>query len=245
MFPLTCQQLLQRLHAKAAILFIQHRNGADFPTLGPPVANNQDNDCLSIFSGQTRGLTSKIHPQRYSGMTEPPSADVSSTSSGASSIRDQSTPGGTTSQSSGSYGSVGMGMPDVQPSVMEYISLFPTASAFSDAATPEIDVYAQLDKLSEAFDISLATGGPETSYSNSERLWSGPTTIQDPTGLNQPSASADFLDGDALQQFYAETVANGVSATNNIDEQGVPMNIGSTSGIDEDWAMFLKESGLV
>ncbi|KZP18634.1 hypothetical protein FIBSPDRAFT_920393 [Athelia psychrophila] len=209
----TGMDILHRLQEKALFVFAQHHSGAGLPTEILPISQGQDDnaDELAIFSGQTRGMIGTLLSQRAPGFidqvvaggslsSEPPVSFTDSTST-----RSQSAEGSSPSSANHEL----MGMSDVHPSFLDFITNLP-----GGATAPILTV-------NEASAVNLLPDEGQYQASSTDSQW----TSTDP-----------------LRQLYSETLATDTWGLNNISEPNPALQSGSV--IDEDWVMFLKESGL-
>ncbi|KZP04069.1 hypothetical protein FIBSPDRAFT_923431 [Athelia psychrophila] len=223
----TGMDILHRVQDKALLLFAQHRNGAEPPTESLRISPEQDGnaDELAIFSGQNRRLISRMLSQKVplAAHDAPVAANLSSdppvTFHSPPSVSSQS------SQSSANLGM--MEMPDVHPSLMEYISSVPQAGTVPGFMNHE----ASTNSFYASHDQPLPTRTP-TDLPSEKAPYPAPSTA-----FPHDSTSVDHL-----RQLYAETLATHAWDLDNIGEPGAALN--NANGIDEDWVMFLKESGL-
>ncbi|KZP02176.1 hypothetical protein FIBSPDRAFT_1056026 [Athelia psychrophila] len=215
--------ILHRLQDKALLMFAQHRGGAGLPTETSQILPAQDGDNadeLAIFSGQNRGSISRTLSQ-----TSPVATDQAAVGRHLSPEPPLSFHGSssTTSQSSRSSSNIGrMEISDIHPSLMEGIS-------------------------------SVPQGGIVPGFMNHEASYPFPASLGQSLSADLPSEQVQHQDlsanfpyhstsVDHWQQLYAETLAPDTWGTADIGQQGTASH--SANGIDEDWVMFLKESGL-
>ncbi|KZP04071.1 hypothetical protein FIBSPDRAFT_428414 [Athelia psychrophila] len=223
--------ILHRLQDKALLLFAQHRNGAGPPTESLRISPEQDGnaDELAIFSGQNRSLISRMPSQK-----SPSAADETPVATYLSSdptVTFHSPPSASSqpSRSSANFGM--MEMPDIHPSLMEYMSGVP------QAGTGSMNHKTSTNSFPASRDQPLPIGVPNSSHfmpASEFPPFQMPADLT-PEEFPYRDFSAAFLDSTSVdpQQPYAETLA-----TDPWDA------LSSANGIDDDWVMFLKESGL-
>ncbi|KAF7981381.1 hypothetical protein HWV62_33865 [Athelia sp. TMB] len=222
----TGMDILHRLQEKASKLFGQQHGGAELPDQSSSIIGsmNQVTDELAIFSGQTRGLLGKspgVMTQmstRTSLLPEPMATpDASARALGD----DQSTP--TVLRS------------DIEPSLMEHVALLPSG------ISAEIDWNA----ISEALSQPLATA--EVPIFDSDTSAQDCSSFETSThlSLERDGSFANFFNisasVDPLQRLYTEALEANMWGPGDVEGSA----INSSSKVDEDWAMFMKESGFV
>ncbi|KZP18636.1 hypothetical protein FIBSPDRAFT_1046131 [Athelia psychrophila] len=207
----TGMDILRRLQEKGTFILAQHRGGTNSPTATLPIPHGKDDnaDEFVIFSGQTRGPIGTLLPQRSLSFTDKASGTSSSPElpavsfTGSTSTHSQSTEGSSPSSANHQL----MGMSDVHPSLLEFMSGFPGG---------------------ETVPILTANQASAASLPPDEGQYQASLT-------DSPSPYP-------LWQLYSETLATDTWGMNNDSEPGTESHGGC--GIDEDWVMFLKESGL-
>ncbi|KZP23890.1 hypothetical protein FIBSPDRAFT_1042717 [Athelia psychrophila] len=234
--------ILHRLQDKALLMFAQHRGGAGSPTETLQILPGQDGgnpDDLEVFSGQTRGSISRALLQKSLAAIDQAAVGRHLSSKPPLSFHASSS---ATSQSQSS--NLGP-MDDIHPSLMECISSFPQAGTVAGFTNREA-----LNPFPASLGQPLPTGIPEPSHLGSNT--SDFSSFQPPADLPpqqfqyHQASSTDFpydsTSVDYWQQLYAETLATDTRDMPDIGQQGTASH--SANGIDEDWVMFLKESGL-
>lgn len=187
-------------------MFAEHRNGAGPPMESLRISPKQEDDAdeLAIFSGQNRGLISRMPP-----VTPPSASSQRSQLSRSSANREM------------------LEMPDVHPSLMEYIYSVPQAGTVNHEASNYF--FASCDQPLPTGVPNLSHFMPISSFEMSADLPSEEVPHQVfSTAFPHNSTSVDHL-----QQLYAETLAT--------DTQGA---LNSANGMNDDWMMFLKDSGI-
>ncbi|KAF7975557.1 hypothetical protein HWV62_9243 [Athelia sp. TMB] len=236
--------ILHRLQKKATTLMAQYHNGIELPVAPSQIMQTQDNDVddLAIFSGQAGDLFSRIISQR----SHSHQAEVA----GGLSPELPVTPAasdGLASQSPDSGYQDPMAMPDVHPSLLEYISLHAATKPSGYSGNTDTDLLG----LSETFDPITVKMTSEASQFSLDPSTPGFSSFhaplesslelgqsQNPSG-NLSQASTFF---DPFKQISAETFATDSWDMGGISGLGVTS---SDSRGDEDWMLFMKESGLV
>ncbi|KAF7301357.1 Zn(2)-C6 fungal-type domain-containing protein [Mycena indigotica] len=204
--------ILCKLREKAYQVYSQFRSGNPTP---PPNGfgrglHDYGEDELALFGGQTRVLVSRLISKRHKKDDQPTTPSISGTNSNASS------PGSSGSSASDS-------MPDVHPSLVDYLSLFPPSqqpTELPNLAQPELPLPPML---------------PPPVYASNEAQ-------VDP-------ATFEFYGYD--QTYYG--TAMGIPATQSApyfpnvepapkDMSDLGLLLSGDSGIDEQWKSFMKKS---
>ena len=221
------------MQEKASKLFGQQRGGAELPNPSSSVIDslNQVTDELAIFSGQTRGLLGK--------KTSPGAMAQMSTRTSLS-PEPLVIPDVPTGAQGDDPSTQTMLRSDIDPSLMEYLALLP-----SDASAPVISAETDWNVFSEALSQPLATA--EVSPFCSDMAVHDYSSFGTSTSLSleRDGSLANFFNTpasvDPLQRLYTEALEANMWGLGDVE--GSAMNSGS--GVDEDWAMFMKESGLI
>lgn len=228
------QDILHRLREKASILFALHGNGAKFPAV-IPVMHDQgqdiDIDAFAIFGGQARG---PIAQRSATGVTDksdasyqPPASTTVSSSIAGPSVEATSRSSHSNMWAHGAYPLL-------------------TEEQFLSGST----VFRDLDGFSE----QAATAVSEPLSSRPEVPQLDFSSFQIPGGLTSEQiqsqdSSAEVLYNstsiDPCQQLYADTLGTDTWGIDNTEPGQLGSAIGAGSGDDDDWMVFMKESGLV
>lgn len=232
---------MHRLQQRASNLFNQHCSGTECPTSLSIIDNlDPDLDELAIFGGQTRSLVGK---QRSPNTTVQSSSHANP--SAASLAFFNKSPG---RASDGDPATQTILQPDVHSSLTEHMpSLSPGINASFSTAKRDCGAIHELPGLfverndirNSPFNSDMIA--PSSSFSL-ENLTSWSVDRDTSLGL-----SRDFISTspsvDPLQKLYAETLEVNMWGLGVVDEDGSAMK--NTSDVDEDWAKFMKDSGLV
>ena len=234
------QKMLCNLKEKASSFFKQQSGDAESNTLPSQPDNTQhhETDELALFSGQTLS----INGQRISPMVidqtlastnlSPIPSVFSASSTSTAQSQFQTLPPDNHHQATNVL--------DVHPSLMQHIS------RFSQYAPAPIDPNTHSQSLGLGARV-------ETSHPTSSMALSGFSSSQIPAGTSPDqeatqSTLKDFLydsSVDPFEHLYAETMAG----DDGIEWQGMSTNFNVADGADaelgEDWATFMKQSGLV
>lgn len=166
------------------------------------------------------------------------------TSPGTSGSASTGTPPPETPSNPSSYGGLDpTGMSDVHPAVKEYISRFsPSATT---ATTPRVDSYTHSKMFIGPFVSSFAADVP----SGAEPSMGGLPAFQESSKLplEQNFTQPGALNDGSLQQLYAGTFVDGMSTSYGVNEHVVSTTTGNggAGAINDDWMVFLQESGLL
>ncbi|KAJ7068172.1 fungal-specific transcription factor domain-containing protein [Mycena amicta] len=203
--------ILCKLREKAYQVYSQFRSGNPTP---PPTGfgrglSDYGEDELALFGGQTRVLVSKLISRK----SKRDDKDQSSTPTmSGSTVSSESSP-----TSSGSSGVESV--PDVHPSLVDYLSLFPPADFQHQ---PELQL-PQLPPINQPSDASV---------------------FASPLPDQPPASSFDFYGYD--QTYYNTSLPNRApyfpSAQAPKDTSDLGLLMSGDSGIDEQWKAFMKKS---
>ncbi|KAF7352874.1 Zn(2)-C6 fungal-type domain-containing protein [Mycena venus] len=202
--------ILCKLREKAFQVYSQFRSGnpAPPPTGFGPGLFDYGEDELALFGGQTRVMVSKLIKGKEKGREKDRSSKDSHLPSSMSSPSTASTPSSSMSDP----------VPDVHPSLVEYLSLFPPSqhpSPSSQDSQQSADVPYQPEMMPPVGQsASLPSTAPYSGYDQT------------------------FVDEIALQvpQYYVDPD----TPPKDISDLGMLMS--GDSGIDEQWRAFMKTS---
>ncbi|KAF7985878.1 hypothetical protein HWV62_43750 [Athelia sp. TMB] len=227
--------ILHRLKEKASMLLNQHRNGFVTP---PPALQDDGNDidALAIYSGQMGRFRRSVSPRLPVAVDRAAGGDNLTAGpifNPATSTRIEGHSAEIIFQSSGSVPEL-METHGAHWSPKDHISLHAPKNAIAEPVS--------FDQLSGTFEASPPTIDISAPYSSAS-----PFPVVSPTSEQHaariPSTSfASASSADPFQQLYAEMFASD-SNTRGIDESNLSMN--GENMLDEDWMLFMKESGLL
>ncbi|KAK7470755.1 hypothetical protein VKT23_002174 [Stygiomarasmius scandens] len=225
--------ILTKLRNKAFEIYSQYRSGNLPPPSTLSVGRDYGDDELALFGGQTRVLFSKLLSRRkHSSRSSIPSTTTEVFSPASS---DGSEPRETPASPSDS-------LPDVHPSLVEYISLLPPHQhPHSSPSTAETDQQPFNFFTPDMYygPRTQSTTSPTQNTPDSQMMAQTP----DMNGTNLPLYEGFQIQNPDLSTFTAEP-ANipGSSAAPLLD---LGMMISGDSEIDEQWKSFMRESGLL
>ncbi|EGO01985.1 hypothetical protein SERLA73DRAFT_177669 [Serpula lacrymans var. lacrymans S7.3] len=218
--------ILSKLKVKAFQVYSQFRSGAvlsvaDQRSIMMPEIGGEDE--LAVFGGQTRTLVSKILSQSSRRKMH------SSTKSADSPKSSASTPSSTSTDE----GSHSEPIPEVHPSLVEFLSLLPSSSSTS---TQNYNNHNPRSS-STAFDSGL--------YSMQMDMpsYSLPNLSPSPMAYDQNNAFGNFSDVN-MAEGPSTSMPDAGSAANFID-MDMGMILSGDSGIDERWMSFMRDSGIL
>ncbi|GAW07666.1 hypothetical protein LENED_009673 [Lentinula edodes] len=220
--------ILNRLRDKAFQIFSQLRSGTSPIPSSLSVGRDYGDDELALFGGQTRVLFSKLLLLQRSKQKNQTESFVNTPISTSDS--DSPAPSDATDSKDNSPET----LPDVHPSLVEYISLLPP-SQHPRSPPPE-----------SAMEQFYTNPFAQTSFPNSQMqnlLISLPDVPSQVS--NEQSFPRFFSDlGDfSMGTFTAEpTVMNGTASAGDLMNLDLMM---TDSGIDQQWRSFMRDSGLL
>lgn len=251
------QGILYSLKNKAFQIYSQFRSGNP-PPPNAPIGSDYGEDELALFGGQTRILFSKLISSR--GMNrKTPSSSPSTNSPNAPSVN----PTNTTSTSREAHqkdsqaSSPSSCVPDVHPSLVEYLSLLPP-SQYPRASPPQEAVASPTPVGPAPAQASSSTAFPSVSTQS-------PTILNNRSGQSSPSSIYPLhgvppqMNGSEVSSLYHDLdysfltsnlyPLNGIMDP-TIDDAAVKlvdlgMMMSGDSGIDEQWKSFMRDSGLL
>ncbi|KAL0949720.1 hypothetical protein HGRIS_009759 [Hohenbuehelia grisea] len=239
--------ILQKLREKAFQVYSQFRSGnpMPLPDLATPRQVDYAEDELAIFGGQTRILLSKILSRRGKQKHRESSSSNSSPSPSASSI----TAGVTPTPDTHASPTMGDSVPDVHPSLVEYLTYLP-ASPFApgapDASLPDIIHATPSTRPIESNTMALDSPFTQNPYPTASQdvLWQPPTQTPGPgffapTALNAGGQTSVPYPVNGQTMFPAFDNQSG----SNLADLGMMMS--GESGIDEQWLSFMRDSGFL
>ncbi|KXN83717.1 hypothetical protein AN958_00859 [Leucoagaricus sp. SymC.cos] len=244
--------ILQKLRQKAFHVYSQFRSGN--PPLHSTLPFNRHehgDDELALFGGQTRILVTRLlSANKKKRQTVAPSSASNSSGSTMSSptietesLRSSSTP---------AEGS----LPEVHPSLVEYLSTLPTPS--SNPTSPPVNVRTtdpvySVSAASTAEDLSSLYPNPWPSWQQLPPGSATRDTFSVPYAYQQAApdfayASVPLQMASGQQQPAPE--ASGLEAMKTDSPEGTQlmdmgMMVSGESGMDEQWISFMRESGLM
>ncbi|KAJ3855656.1 hypothetical protein EV368DRAFT_34161 [Lentinula lateritia] len=222
--------ILNRLRDKAFQIFSQLRSGTSPIPSSLSVGRDYGDDELALFGGQTRVLFSKLLLLQRSKQKNQTESFVNTPISTSDS--DSPAPSDATDSKDNSPET----LPDVHPSLVEYISLLPP-SQHPRSPPPE-------SALEQFYTNPFA----QTSFPNSQMqnlsmsLPDVPSQVPSSNGQSFPRFFSDLGDF-SMGTFTAEpTVMDGTASTGDLMNLDLMM---TDSGIDQQWRSFMRDSGLL
>ena len=219
------------MRQKAFQVYTQYRNG-NHPTPNTTLFDRQDHgeDELALFGGQTRILVTRLlsGSKKKRRTVASPSASCSTSPSPmteSESLRGSSTP------ADGS-------LPEVHPSLVEYLSTFPPSSNPTSNADTACSTQVSL----------IPSDNSNTWLSNSatQGTFSAAYTYQQ--GI--PDSTHTLIPGDMTpgqQQFTAPSRLENMETDSPENSQLLDMGmmVSGESGMDEQWISFMRDSGIM
>ncbi|THV08656.1 hypothetical protein K435DRAFT_708630 [Dendrothele bispora CBS 962.96] len=229
--------ILNKLRNKAFEVYSQYRSGNLPPPSTLSVGRDYGDDELALFGGQTRVLFVKLlrRQKRSFSRSRPSSAEVQSPASSSDGSESKDTPS-----------SPSESLPDVHPSLVEYLSLLPPHQhPQSSAPTMNVDQPPPNFFTSNVYYEPQAP--PQTPPPQQDATNLPPMMGQTPD-LNDPSLSmygGFHMQNPELPAFTAESGSIPESSTGSEPLLDLGMMMSGDSGIDEQWKSFMRESGLL
>lgn len=226
------QALLRKLREKAFQVYSQFRSGNSPPTsilsVGKP---DYGDDELALFGGQTRVLVSKLLSTRTKNRST-----TSSQLSTPSPADTESKPLSTEST------------PDVHPSLVEYLSMFPVdySNTLANPQSPTSFLPSE---------IPASTFSPRDHLTSSEyQKISAPWEPSPSVFRSSPNSPQNYPDNPSLfantmsvpldpTTLYGSFNTDNGSPEGNLTDLGMMMT--GDSGMDEQWMSFMRDSGLL
>ncbi|KAJ3987194.1 fungal-specific transcription factor domain-containing protein [Lentinula detonsa] len=223
--------ILNRLRDKAFQIFSQLRSGTSPISSSLYVGRDYGDDELALFGGQTRVLFSKLLLLQRN--KQKSHAESSANTPISPSNSDSPAP----SDTSDSKDNSSENLPDVHPSLMEYISLLPPSQ---HPRSPPSELAVEQLYNTNPF---IPTSFPESQMQN--------LYISSPEATPQGSSP----DGQSFSRFFSDlgnlsmgTFTAEPAAMNDNASAGDLMNLDlvmTDSGIDQHWRSFMRDSGLL
>ncbi|KAG7449259.1 uncharacterized protein BT62DRAFT_1053666 [Guyanagaster necrorhizus] len=247
--------ILYALKNKAFQIYSQFRSGNP-PPPSAPVGSDYGDDELALFGGQTRILFSKIMSSRGVNRKTPSSSPVINSpnppSHNAMSVSRE------VHQKDSQAPSPSNSIPDVHPSLVEYLSLLPpsqhprSSPPHRPLVPPTSEEQAHSQAISSTAAPSVFTQSPTILNNHSEQ--SSPSSIYPLYSVmpelngSAPSSFYHDLDSSFLpSNLYsvngtADTLIDDATTVKLVD---LGMMMSGDSGIDEQWKSFMRDSGLL
>ncbi|KAH7916204.1 fungal-specific transcription factor domain-containing protein [Hygrophoropsis aurantiaca] len=224
--------ILSKLKTKAYQVYSSFRSGSSLvpsPSALLPEIGGEDE--LALFGGQTRILVSKILSQKdrrrkQTASTSTPSSETPQ--SPASTPATQSDEGHSPASSDH--------IPDIHPSLMDYLSTLPPPSAtptVQNGATPDFSQFLSLQ--SSQFNMQVDEPYPNSAAASA----STSPFAQSPVNTLFDESFMPVYSGANMFESSSRATENPVSST----DFGLMM--GGESGMDEQWMSFMRESGIL
>ncbi|KAK0453593.1 fungal-specific transcription factor domain-containing protein [Armillaria borealis] len=249
--------ILYSLKNKAFQIYSQFRSGNP-PPPNAPVGSDYGEDELALFGGQTRILFSKLMSSRGVNR-KTPSSSPSTNSPNAPSVN----PTNITSTSREAHQKDSQApspsgcVPDVHPSLVEYLSLLPP-SQYPRASPPQ-------EALASPTPVGPAPAQASSSAAFPSVFTPSPTILNDRSGQSSPSSSYPLhsvqpqMNGSEPSSLYHDLDCSFLASNlypltgtmdPTIDDAAVKlvdlgMMMSGDSGIDEQWKSFMRDSGLL
>ncbi|KAH7887837.1 fungal-specific transcription factor domain-containing protein [Phlebopus sp. FC_14] len=218
--------ILVKLKEKAQQAQMKFHSGASLykspPALLPEVGGDDE---LAIFAGQTRILVSKILSKESRRKVRPTSTSMAEPSK---------SPGNTPASTSDESHSPPDSVPEVHPSLVEYLSMLPSPPSISNssAINPSSVAHPQEFTQSSPFPSNVST---ENSSLASSVATSQPFTPPDIPSLYDQS----FAESWSNMEIFDSNVINMQSMG------GLEFMLSGESGMDDRWISFMRESGIL
>ncbi|KAF9469100.1 fungal-specific transcription factor domain-containing protein [Collybia nuda] len=221
--------LLRKLRQKAFQVYSQFRSGNSPPTVILSVGKpDYGDDELALFGGQTRVLVSKLLSNRSKNRSATPQSSI------LSPIDTESKP------------LLSENAPDVHPSLVEYLSMFPIDNSNANLQPPSA-LFPHETSASIFSPQGHMTGSEfqqipspwETSPSVLINSSNSPSSYRDDPPLFTHPISAP---GDPTTQ-YGNIINQNSPPESNLTDLGMMMT--GDSGMDEHWMSFMRDSGLL
>ncbi|KAJ3776587.1 fungal-specific transcription factor domain-containing protein [Lentinula raphanica] len=224
--------ILNRLRDKAFQIFSQLRSGAPQISTSLSVGRDYGDDELALFGGQTRVLFSKLlllQRDKEKSLAE---------SSVSNPVSPSNTDSPATSDASDSKDTPPENLPDVHPSLVEYISLLPPSQHPRSSASSESS-FDQFYNSNPFVQTNFPDPQLQNLYISSPE---GFPQVSNPNGQGYPRFFSE-LGNLSMETFTAEPAAiNGNS--NAVDLMNLDLMV-TDSGIDQQWRSFMRDSGLL
>ncbi|PBK72608.1 hypothetical protein ARMSODRAFT_931276 [Armillaria solidipes] len=245
--------ILYSLKNKAFQIYSQFRSGNP-PPPNAPVGSDYGEDELALFGGQTRILFSKLMSSRGVNR-KTPSSSPSTNSPNAPSVNPTTSTSREAHQKDSQAPSPSSCVPDVHPSLVEYLSLLPP-SQYPRASPPQ-------EALASPTPVAPAPASSSTAFPSV--FTQSPTILNNRSGQSSPSSIYPLhsvppqMNGSEPSSLYHDLdysfLAPNLYPLNGttdpmIDDAAVKlvdlgMMMSGDSGIDEQWKSFMRDSGLL
>jgi hypothetical protein len=219
------QPILMKLKATAQQAQLQlhgtHPLTTNPPTLLPETGVDDE---LAMFGGQTRVLVSKILSQQ--GRID---VHATSTSMSGPARSSASSPTSMSDESQSTLESI----PEVHPSLVEYLSMLPPPTLFNSSAVSVGAVPTQ---------FQFNHNSPSQSFINTTPLPSGTLSRHPfPSAATPAAFDQEFMKGFSDTDFFGSHVPEAVPNTLG----DLELMLSGESGMDERWMAFMRESGVL